>query len=285
MRLVSTLASSLVALGLLNGLMYLAQPGMLFFPHAALDATPRDWGLAYQDVRFPSADGLKLHAWLIPRDDARQVLLFFHGNAGNISHRGESVAIFHRLGLSVFILDYRGYGHSEGSPSEPGLYLDARAAWHHLTDKLGYAPADIVVFGRSLGGVVAAKLASEVRPGALILESSFSSAKDAARAIYPVLSRLVLLRFELAAAHYVRSAGCPVLVLHSPDDEIIPYRLGRKLFAAAPAPKRFVELRGGHNEGFLLSQPDYERALRDFIESLPLIRNDPGSQLLVPRSG
>ena len=263
--IMGTLTSVLVALALLNGFMYLAQPGMIFFPYAALEATPTDWGLDYEDVRFRTTDGLDLHGWFVPHAGSRRVLLFFHGNAGNISHRGESVAVFHRLGLNVFIVDYRGYGASEGKPSESGLYRDARAAWRHLTEARGFAPSDIVIFGRSLGGTVAARLASEERPGALVLESSFSSAKDAAHEIFPLLSRLVVLRFELDAARYVRRAQCPVLVLHSPDDEIIPYRLGRKLFEAAPTPKHFVDLRGGHNEGFLLSQPGYERTLGEFL--------------------
>jgi len=117
--------------------------------------------------------------------------------------------------------------------------------------------------------VVAAKLAAQERPGALILESSFSSAKDIARETFPLLSRLVVLRFDLDAAGYLRSARSPVLVLHSPDDEIIPYHLGRKLFAAAPDPKHFVQLRGGHNEGFILSHPAYERAIEEFLRSHP----------------
>jgi fermentation-respiration switch protein FrsA (DUF1100 family) len=257
----------LVGLALINGFMYFAQPGMIFFPSAPIEATPQDWGLEYEDVNLRTSDGVELHGWFIPRRDSRRVLLFFHGNAGNISHRGESVAVFHRLGLNVFVFDYRGYGSSRGRPDEAGLYIDARAAWHYLTAEQGFSPPDIVLFGRSLGGVVAAKLATEKRPGALILESSFSSAKDMAREIFPLLSWLVVLRFELDAANYVGKAQTPVLVLHSPDDEIIPYHLGRRLFEAAPEPKRFVELRGGHNDGFILSQPDYERALGGFLET------------------
>lgn len=269
MSSIGTLITFLVGLILLNGFMYLSQPGMIFYPYEVLEATPRDWGLVYDDVRVRTADGVELHGWFIPHPGSRQVLLFFHGNAGNISHRRESIAVFHGLGLNVLIIDYRGYGQSKGKPSETGLYLDARAAWRYLTENRGYEPSDIIIFGRSLGGVVAAKLASEVESGGLILESSFSSAKDAAREIFPLLSRIVVLRFELDAAAYVRKTRCPVLVLHSPDDDIIPYRLGRKLFEAAPEPKRFVELTGGHNEGFLLSRPGYEQALAEFLETLP----------------
>ena len=258
----------LVGLVLLNGLMYVAQPHMIFYPLDALDATPSDWGLEYRDVALRTDDGVELHGWYIPREGARQVLLFLHGNAGNVSHRRESIDIFHRLGLDVFIIDYRGYGRSRGRPDEPGLYRDAEAAWRYLTDERGFDPADIVIFGRSLGGAVAAQLASGVRPGGVILESSFSSAREFARAQFPVLSRLILLRYDFAAAAAMRRVQAPVLVLHSRDDEIVPFELGRKLYTAANEPKRFVELRGGHNTGFLTSQPDYEVALEDFLTTI-----------------
>lgn len=270
-----TLVSLIVGLVLLNGFMFLAQPGMVFYPFATLETTPEDWGQAYQDVSLRTEDDLRLHGWFVPRKGAQRVVLFFHGNAGNISHRGESIEIFHRLGLDVFIIDYRGYGRSEGSPSEQGLYRDAHAAWRYLIEERGFKPSQIIVFGRSLGGVVAARLGSEQRPAGLILESSFSSAKDAARAIFPLISWLVVLRYDFDAASYVKGAGCPVLVLHGRDDEIIPFALGRKLFEAAPEPKQFVELRGGHNDGFLRSQPGYERELRRFVNGLPNPVDDP----------
>lgn len=269
MSLTSSLGSLLVGWALLNGVMFLLQPGMVFYPLGGIDATPRDWGLDYEDVAIRTGDGVDLHGWFVPRPGARRVLLFFHGNAGNISHRGDSIRIFHRLGLDIFIVDYRGYGRSEGSPSEQGLYRDARAAWRWLTEERGYAPASVVVFGRSLGAVVAARLASETQPGGLILESGFSSARDASRAIFPLLSWLVIGRYEFDAAGALKDVRCPVLVLHSPEDEIIPYRLGRKLYEAANEPKGFVELRGGHNDGFLVSQPQYERALDEFLATLP----------------
>ena len=128
----------------------------------------------------------------------------------------------------------------------------------------GVAPSDIVLFGRSLGGAVAAQLASQVKPGALILESTFSSARDMARAIYPILSWLIIRRFELDTVARLGAVSCPVLVLHSRDDEIIPFDLGLRVYAAAGEPKVFQALRGDHNGGFLLSQPEYERALAGF---------------------
>ena len=257
----------LLGLALLNGCMYLQQPSMIFFPYVTLDQTPADWGLAYEEVFLDTEDGVRLHGWYIPRHESKQTLLFFHGNAGNISHRGASVEIFHRLGLNVFIFDYRGYGKSQGKPDEKGLYKDARAAWRYLSKERGFGPEEILLFGRSLGGAVAAELAAEIQPGGLILESTFSSAKDVANAVFPILSRLIFLRYDFDTAAHVRRVACPVLVLHSPDDEIIPFRLGEKVFQAANEPKSFVKMMGDHNSGFLMSQADYERTLGAFVSS------------------
>ena len=258
----------LVGILVLNGLMYFAQPGMIFFPWRTLDATPADWGLDYEEVTLHTDDRVALHGWYIPREDARLVVLFLHGNAGNISHRRESIEIFHRLGASVFIFDYRGYGQSGGSPSEAGLYRDAAAAWRYLTGARGKHPADIVIFGRSLGGAVAAQLASEVTAGGVILESAFNSARDFAHTVFPLLSRLVYLRYNFNAARALARTRSPVLVLHSPDDEIMPFALGRRLYEAAPEPKRFVTLRGDHNTGFLASRPQYDQALQEFLAAI-----------------
>jgi len=264
-RMIKNILLLLLGLVLLNGCMYLQQSSMIFFPYATLDQTPAQWGLVYEDVFLDTEDGVRLHGWYIPRHGSKQALLFFHGNAGNISHRGASVEIFHRLGLNVFIFDYRGYGKSQGKPDEKGLYKDARAAWRYLSKERGFGQEEIILFGRSLGGAVAAELAAEIQPGGLILESTFSSAKDVANAVFPVLSRLIFLRYDFDTATHVRRVACPVLVLHSPDDEIIPFRLGEKVFQAAKEPKSFVKMRGDHNSGILMSQPDYERALGVFV--------------------
>ena len=255
----------ILALFLFGGWIYFQQPSMIFYPVRNLSATPTDWGFDYDDVTLKTTDGTKLHGWYIPYAGADRVLLFFHGNAGNMSHRGESVDIFHRLGLNIFIFDYRGYGKSEGRPSEAGLYSDARAAWQYLTDTKGIKRENIIIFGRSLGGAVAAQLAAEVQPGFLILESTFSSAKEMANDVFPVISRIVPLRFEFKTVEYIKQIDSPVLVVHSPDDEIIPYQLGKKVFQAAKNPKSFLELHGDHNGGFLMSQPGYKNALGKFL--------------------
>ncbi|MBK1704975.1 hypothetical protein CKO40_10595 [Halochromatium glycolicum] len=268
---------------------------MIFFPLAPLHATPADWGLDYEDVRFVTEEGVGLHGWLIraptrapakrssrpntvqpntvqPSTVRPSTVLLLHGNAGNISHRRDSVTILTDLGLDVFIIDYRGYGQSEGSPSEQGLYADAAAAWRWLTETRNIEPQQIVVFGRSLGGAVAVQLAAQTGPAALIVESSFDRLQSLADVHYPLLARVIPLRYRFPAVEQIAAVRCPVLVLHSPDDRIVPYALGQRLYEAAPEPKLFVELRGGHNEGFLQSQPAYQQSLDAFLDGLPAAR-------------
>ncbi len=209
-----------VGLLLLNVMMYFQQPLMIFYPMSELYQTPEDWGYEYEDARFTTEDGVQLHGWFIPNNASEHALLFFHGNAGNISHRRDSIDIFHRLGLNVFIFDYRGYGQSQGRPNEQGLYRDATAAWHFLTQEKGFSPDNIVIFGRSLGGAVAAKLAADVPARGLMLESTLSSAREFAHAVFKILSRLVVIRYDFDTVRYLRAVDYPVLVLHG--IEVIP---------------------------------------------------------------
>lgn len=263
-----TLSGILVLfLFLLNVWIYFQQPAMIFFPDSNLLETPKDWGLDYQEVNLLTEDKLQIHGWYIPKTNAKQTLLFFHGNAGNISHRGHSVAIFNQLGLNVLIIDYRGYGQSEGLPSEKGFYKDAFAAWNFLSKVKEVQKENIIIFGRSMGGAVATELASKVQPGKLIIESSFSSAQDVARELFPLLFRLTILRFNFDAEKYLKLFNGPLLVIHSAEDEIIPYKLGKKLFDSGNEPKQFVQIKGDHNGGFIYSQPLYQKALDDFIFS------------------
>lgn len=258
---------------MINLWMHFQQPAMIFYPYQKLVATPADWQLDYDEVSLTTEDGVSLHGWYLPHPGSQRALLFFHGNGGNISHRGDSLAIFHRLGFNVFIFDYRGYGQSGGTPDESGLHKDATAAWHYLTEQRGFASKDIVLFGRSLGGAVASRLAAEVQPGALILESTFSSARDLAQSLFPLLSRMVVMRYDFNTSAHIKQVHCPILVVHSPDDDIIPFPLGQKVYEAANQPKFFTTLRGDHNSGFLSSQPAYERSVAEFISSqLPPVK-------------
>lgn len=264
----SFLIYTILGLLLLNVLMYFQQPHMIFYPMPGLEQTPEDWGFKYKNVNFKTEDDIQLHGWYIPHPQSERVLLFFHGNAGNISHRQASIEIFHRLGLNILIFDYRGYGQSQGKPSEQGFYQDAAAAWKFLTEEEDFAPEQIIIFGRSLGGTVAARLAADVQAHGLILESTLSSAHDFAKQVFKVLARLVFIRYDFNTVEYIRHVNAPVLVLHSPDDEIMPFNLGEKVFESANQPKQFVRMRGDHNSGFYLSQPEYEQQLSNWIETL-----------------
>jgi fermentation-respiration switch protein FrsA (DUF1100 family) len=253
---------------LLALLLFLFQNRMVFLanlPGRALTATPRDAGLDFEDVSFRTSDGVRLHGWYIPAEAAIGTVLFLHGNAGNISHRLDSVAVFHGLGLNTFIIDYRGYGRSEGNASEQGTYLDAEAAWAYLVDTRG-TPADhIIVFGRSLGGAVAAWLIDGRRPAAVIIESCFSSALDMARRLYPFLPAKLITRIEYPVTDHVSRMHSPLLVIHSRDDEIIPFEMGRAIHDSAAGPRSFLEIRGDHNNGFLISRDQYVAGLDEFI--------------------
>jgi uncharacterized protein len=251
-------------------LVYIFQGRLLYLPNIGgrgLAATPADIGLDYEDVRFSTSDGVTLHAWFVPARGTDRVLLYCHGNGGNISHRLDSIRLFHELGLSVFIFDYRGYGLSAGRPSEEGTYRDADAAWNHLRDARGFSEDRIVVYGHSLGAAIAAHVARGRRPAALILESPFTSIADVASRHYWFLPVRWLSRFEYPTAAFVRDVRMPTLVVHSPQDEISPFAHGRAVFEQANEPKAFLEISGDHNAGFLLSGARYTEGLRQFIDT------------------
>lgn len=250
--------------------LFLMQSRLIFYPDIPsrkLSASPADIGLQYEDVTITTSDRITLHGWYVPAPEAKGTLLFFHGNAGNISHRLDSLRIFHDLGLSTLIFDYRGYGQSQGSISEHGTYLDAEAAWNFLTETKNIPGQKIVLFGRSLGAAIAAYCATENDPGALILESAFTSVPDMAAKLYPVFPVRLLSRFQYNTRKFLQAVKCPVLIIHSPADEIIPFDNGLQLFQSAREPKRMLEIRGGHNEGFLVSGKMYSAGIEEFINS------------------
>jgi fermentation-respiration switch protein FrsA (DUF1100 family) len=247
-------------------LLWLLQARFIYYPMRSLAYTPGNIGLAFEDVRLHTGDGVSIHGWYIPAAAEKGVVLFCHGNAGNISHRLDTLQLLHGLGLSTFIFDYRGYGKSTGKPSEVGTYNDAAAAWNYLVTTRRIPPGKIVVFGRSLGGCIAARQAAKDKPGLLILESTFTSVPDMAAKIYPIFPVRLLCRYHYAALEYIKEVRCPVLVIHSSDDEIVPYRFGQMLFEAANEPKAFFEMKGSHNEGFIMSGTEYKTALDTFVK-------------------
>lgn len=250
----------------LAALLFLGQERLIYFPTRTWLATPAQAGLPYEEIWLESADKVKLSGWFVPAESARGVILFFHGNGGNISHRLDSLELFHRLGWSTFIIDYRGYGQSEGQPGEQGTYLDAEAAWRFLVEEKQVTPAQIILFGESLGGAVASRLAQTHSPQALILLSTFTSIPDMGAQTYPFLPVRLLARVHYNTLARLPEITCPVLIIHSPDDEVVPYSHGQKLFEAANAPKEFLKLRGGHNEGVLLEAAAYEAGLEAFLD-------------------
>ena len=247
--------------------LYLFQDRLVFFPDRNLAATPRDIGLDYEDVWLTTSDGVRIHGWYVPAAGAGATIVFLHGNAGNISHRLDTLRIFHRLHVNTLIIDYRGYGQSDGSPSEPGSYLDARAAWDYLTEVRKLPPQTLIIFGRSLGGAVAAWLAKEVEPGGVVLESTFSSVPDMAVRLYPWLPVRLLARIRYDTRTYLLEVNCPVLVVHSEEDDLIPFSHGETLYAVAGQPKSFLRMRGGHNNGFLVSGDAYVQGLAAFLRA------------------
>jgi len=257
--------AALIVYGAFSALIFIFQSRLIYFPEKTVAVTPDAIGLAYEHVNFTAADGARLSGWFIPSEKHRAVLLFCHGNAGNISHRLESIHIFHSLGLSVFIFDYRGYGSSEGKTTEQGTYRDAEAAWNYLINEKEYSPSEIITFGRSLGGAVAAWLAQNNTPMALILESTFTSAKDLGAEIFPFLPVRWLSRFSYDAVRYLRSVKSPVLIIHSRNDDIVPFKNGKRLFETANNPKEFLEISGSHNDGFIISGDRYIDGINSFI--------------------
>ncbi|MDH4068892.1 MAG: alpha/beta hydrolase [Ignavibacteria bacterium] len=263
--LVSIVAGGLGFYLLVCLLVYFFQEQMLFFPQQNLVATPAEAGLEFEEVSLSTNDGITLHGWFVPAGDSAPTLLYFHGNAGNISHRLESLKQFHQIGLNTLIIDYRGYGKSQGAPDEEGLYRDADAAWHYLTATRQIPESSIVLLGRSLGGAVAAYLAAEQSPQALILESTFTSVPDRGAELYPYLPVRFLSRMNFDSYGRLAHVRCPVLIVHSPEDEIVPYSHGRRLYEAAPEPKQFLRISGGHNDGFYLSATHYLQGLTSFL--------------------
>jgi fermentation-respiration switch protein FrsA (DUF1100 family) len=247
---------------------WVIQDRLIYFPQAGREvaSTPAARGVPYDDFTITTDDGEKLNVWWVPAATARGAVLLFHGNAGNISHRIEYALMFRALGYSTLLVDYRGYGKSSGKPSEEGTYRDADAAWRWLTQTRSIPEDRIVLFGESLGGGVASWLAARHQPRALVLASTFTSTVDLASQIYGFLPVKLISRYRYDTLERLRDVRSPVLVIHSPQDDVIPYSHGRRLYEAAREPKAFLELRGGHNHGFVFVRPEWVRGLGEFLE-------------------
>jgi len=270
--IINLLIAAAVAYALMILFVFLYQPRLVYFPQVEreLTATPRAAGLDYEDVTLTTADNVKLHGWWVPSRNARGTILLMHGNAGNISHRLGYLTMFNRLGYSVLLFDYRGYGKSGGHPDEEGTYRDAEAAWLHLTATRNVAPRDIVMVAESLGGGVATWLALKYPPRALVLASTFKSVPDLGAQIYPWLPVRLLARITYDNLGRIAKVDAPVLIAHSRDDDVIPFAHGEALFAAAREPKQMLVLAGGHNDGFLFTRDAWIAAVGAFLDRIAI---------------
>lgn len=248
--------------------LYIFQNRLVYYPENGreITVTPRQAGLPYEDIQISTSDGVNLHGWHVIAPHSRGTVLFFHGNAGNISHRIGYLQMFYRLGYSVLIFDYRGYGNSGGATTEQGTYRDAEAAWRYLTEQQHIPSCRIVLFGESLGGAISTWLAARHPSAALVIASGFTSVPNLAHHFYPYFPVRWISRIHYDSEENLRAVATPVLISHSRDDEIIPFDHGLALFAAARQPKRFLEISGGHNDGFIFLRESWVKALESFFD-------------------
>jgi hypothetical protein len=245
---------------------YLEKKG-LYYPVKEIEFYPDSVGLPFEDVYLNTQDGVKINGWFIPHPKTRYTLLFCHGNAGNIGNRMDKILLLRKLDLNIFIIDYRGFGKSQGRPTEKGFYLDAQAAYNYLLNARKITPQEIILYGESLGTAVAIDLAAKQKVKALILEGAFSSGKDMAVTIYPFLPKFIFSNM-FDSLTKIKKIDAAKLFIHSRNDEIVPFTLATKLFNAAKDPKYFLETAGDHNNSFLDFQEDYISSIAAFIKKL-----------------
>lgn len=255
---------------LLLGYFSLREDAFIYFPRKGLREAPGLGSMSIERVTLTAEDGVHLVAWKMQQPVAHQWILYLHGNGGNISSRTSIVHydLFKSLGVNVLALDYRGYGDSEGEPSEQGLYLDALAAFRYLTEVERVAPTDLVLYGYSLGSAVAVHVASVIQAGGLVVEGAFSSAPDLGRHLYPFLPTHLMMKNRFDSLSKIELVTEPKLFFHATIDEVVPISFGRKLFQVSPGPKVFVETTGGHNTALALDPETFRSALVEFLTEL-----------------
>ena len=240
----------------------------IYFPTREIGFTPEAIGLPFEDVYFNAGDGVRLNGWFIPAIGSETTLIFCHGNGGNIGDRLGSIAIFNKLGLNIFIFDYRGYGKSDGCPSEEGTYVDGRAAYDYVVGRENMGP--IILYGESLGGAIAYELAAASKVSAVITLGTFSSIVDMGKTIYPFLPVALIVRIRYDVASRVDKIKIPKLFIHSFNDEIVPFEQGRKLFSLACEPKEFYEMHGGHNDAIFTYESEFCERITSFLSKYDL---------------
>ncbi len=245
-------------------LVFVFQARLVYFPDRSRGPGPDALGLDFEELELTASDGVRLHGWFLPAQEPRGALLFCHGNAGNVSHRLFAARVFHDMRVAVLLFDYRGYGRSEGSPSEEGTYRDAEAAYDFLRGR-GFEPGRIALYGESLGGAVAIELARRRHVACALIESAFTSVPDLGAELYRWLPVRPLARIRYDNARKIGALGIPLLLVHSPQDEIVPFAHAERLFEGAGEPKELVRTEGGHNDGGFLRRAEWIERLRAFL--------------------
>ena len=239
----------------------------VFFPEREILLNPGDMSLSYENVFIKTDDGINLNGWYLPHDKAKDTILFFHGNAGNISYRLDKMMVVMSLGFNIFMVDYRGFGLSQGHPTEEGLYLDAEAAYSYLKDIRGIDAEKIIIYGSSLGSAVAVNLAAKEDSKAIILEGVLSSARDVAARRHPYLPSFAF-SYKFDSLKKIKQVKAPKLFLHSANDEVLDIAMAIKLFNVAPKPKKFIKLLGEHATCYTESKDDYVKAIGSFVNEI-----------------
>jgi fermentation-respiration switch protein FrsA (DUF1100 family) len=271
-RILNLFLAILVAYLLVLALVRIFEPRLIFFPNypSRLEGDWHPRGLSVQDLYLTSSDGTKLHAWWIPSDQAKFTILAFHGNASNIANRAPTYEFLRDTPVNVFALEYRGYGHSEGAPSESGLYKDADAAYQYLVTTKSIDPRTIISYGQSLGTAVAANLAAHRPVAAVILEAPFPSASALARKLFWFLPGIELLvHGQLNTTANLNKSSAPLLIVHCTQDPVIPYQFGQAVYNAAPESKQFLSVEGlCHEESSLIAPAKYRATLQSFLTTI-----------------
>jgi fermentation-respiration switch protein FrsA (DUF1100 family) len=247
---------------------YLENRG-IFYPAKNIEATPDQINLSFEDIYIDTKDKFKINAWFIPNSNAKYTLIFCHGNAGNIGDRLDKIGLLHGLGMNIFIIDYRGFGRSQGKVSESGIYLDAKAAYDYLLNSRKIKCEHIILYGESIGSAVVIDLAAREKIGGLIVEGAFSKGRDMAKKIYPFLPAFLFSNI-FDSLSKIKKVNASKLFIQSENDEIVPFALAKKLYDAAQEPKRLVKIIGGHNTAFLDSQPLFLAAVGSFMKELSM---------------
>lgn len=249
----------------LLGRLFLRQDRLIFRPGPVLERSPASVGIRHEEVRLPVTPGSTVTMWWVSGAEGAPVVVYFHGSDGNLTHELPVVSFLHSLGVNALLAEYVGYGGDGARPNEAGCFGAAEAAWEHVTRGRGFSEDRIILYGHSLGAAVAARTAAGRRCAGLVLQSGFTSVLDLAVRAYPFLPVGPFLRTRLDALDHLRRTCCAVLVIHSHDDEHVPYEQGRRLYDEAPSTKKLVTLRGSHFGRIVGSEPEVRAAWRELL--------------------